>query len=148
VATTNTLLRTYTVGIGVVCAGAVVLTLQAQHQADSAQRSARLAQQEAANWEASSIRALNERNRLAKQVNADVARYNALVAQANGDKKKYIAAINKARAGARGATQYVSGGTVYRTTGGGTVVTSSPASSSSSSSGTSSSSSAPTSGTS
>jgi hypothetical protein len=146
--TSNTLLRTYTVGIGVVCAGAVVLTLQAQHEADAAQKSARLAQQEAANWEASSIRALNERNRLAKQVNADVVRYNALVAQANGDKKKYAAAINQARAAAaRGAaTRYVSGGTVYRSTGGGTVVTSAPASSGSG--GTSSSSSAPTTATS
>jgi hypothetical protein len=148
--TNNTLLRAYTVGIGVVCAGAVVLTLQAQHEADAAQRSARLSQQEAANWEASSIRALNERNRLAKQVNADVVRYNALVAQANGDKKKYAAAINDARAAAaRGAaTRYVSGGTVYRSAGGGTVVTSAPATSSGSSGGTSSSSSAPTTATS
>jgi hypothetical protein len=144
------MLRAYTVGIGVVCAGAVVLTLQAQHDADAAQRNARLAQQEAANWEASSIRAINERNRLAKQVNGDVARYNGLVEQANRDKKKYVDAINQARAGASHATQYVSGGTVYRTQGGGTVVTSAPASSSgsSSSSSTSSSSSAPTSGTS
>ncbi len=119
-ATTNGLLRAYTVGIGVVCAGAVVLTLQAQHDADAAAKRARLAQQEAANWESSAIRAVNERNRFAKQVNADVVRYNALVAQANRDKKKYIAAIDQARAGGGGGgTSYVSGGTIYRSTGGG-----------------------------
>jgi hypothetical protein len=122
VATTNTLLRAYTVGIGVVCAGAVVLTLQAQHDADAAAKRARLAQQEAANWESSAIRAVNERNRFAKQVNADVVRYNALVAQANRDKRKYVAAINQARAGGGGGgTSYVSGGTTYKTTGGSTA---------------------------
>jgi hypothetical protein len=132
VATTNGLLRAYTVGIGVVCAGAVVLTLQAQHDADAAAKRARLAQQEAANWESSAIRAVNERNRFAKQVNADVVRYNALVAQANRDKKKYIAAIDQARAGGGGGTSYVSGGTVYRSTGGGGAATTTTTSSASS----------------
>jgi hypothetical protein len=140
------MIRAYTVGIGVVCAGAVVLTLQAQHDADAAQKRARLAQQEAANWESTSIRALNERNRLARQVNSDVARYNTLVDQANKDKKKYVDAINQARAGNHAATQYVSSGTIYRSTGGGTVATS--AASSSGSTGTSSSSSTPSSSTS
>jgi hypothetical protein len=139
------MIRAYTVGIGVVCAGAVVLTLQAQHDADAAQKRARLAQQEAANWESTSIRALNERNRLARQVNSDVARYNTLVDQANKDKKKYVDAINQARAGSHAATQYVSSGTVYRSTGG-TVATSAAASSGST--GTSSSSSTPSSSTS
>ena len=115
-ATSSHLLRLYTIGIGIVCAGSVAYTLQSQHDADRARRNATAWQREVLAWQDTARQAMAGEKDVRAQ-NADlVERFNALVNDTKASERKLLASLEQARKLAKRnrPIRYVSGGTTYR----------------------------------
>ena len=120
-ATANHPLRIYTAAIGLVCAGSVVVTLQARHDADHARstQAQAVASERArtAYWAQVAATAQADDEKVRAQFGGIAARYNALVAQKQADDRRYVRELKKAQQSANGsAVRYVGGGTSYQYT--------------------------------
>ena len=115
----NRALRVYTAGIGIVCAGSVVMTLQARHEADAATKTASVAlvgeKQKTAYWNQIAASAVVDDKGARQDLKQLAARYNTLVVRKRRDDRRYAGELRRAQAAANAGrpTTYVGGGTSY-----------------------------------
>jgi hypothetical protein len=117
----SAVLRVYTVAASLVCAGAVVFTVEARTEESSQASTAAAWQHQAQQWQDIARRTLTHDQQTLAANRLLVARYNRLVATSRLSQARLFIAVRQARAAAERnvPTQYVSSGTVYQTVSGG-----------------------------